>query len=217
MTENQLVWHDGHIKRIDRNRVNKHESGLLWFTGLPGAGKSSIAHGMEVELFKLGIRTYVLDGDNIRHGLNADLGFGREDREENIRRIVEVSKLLVDAGIFVLTAFVSPYAVDRDYVRNRFANDNFWEIYVKCSVAECTRRDIKGHYQKAQEGIIKNFTGVSSPYEVPEKPDMVIDTESLALNDSVRTVVNFIMNKDILSRLDPESGSESILLESTNP
>jgi adenylylsulfate kinase len=213
---NHLVWHNGNVNRIDRNRLNQHQSGLLWFTGLPGAGKSTIAHGVETELYKCGVRTYVLDGDNVRHGLNADLGFKRKDRQINIRRIVEVSKLLVDAEIFVFTAFVSPYADDLDYARNSFANDNFWEIYVRCTVEECTRRDVKKHYQKAQQGIIKNFTWVSSPYEVPEKPDLLNDTESLTLNDSVNMVINFIMNKGLVSRLDPNTGSESILLESTN-
>jgi adenylylsulfate kinase len=204
LAENHVVWHDSKVKRIDRNRLNKHMSGLIWFTGLPGAGKSSIAHGVEQKLYKFGIRTYVLDGDNIRYGLNADLGFERQDRKENIRRIVEVCKLLAEAGILVLTAFVSPYAADREFVRNRFAEDNFWEIYVKCTVEECTRRDIKGHYLKAQQGIIKNFTGVSAPYEVPQESDLVIDTESSTLQDSVQMVVDFILSKGILSLPDSD-------------
>ncbi len=205
-SENHVVWHHSNIQRLDRQLLNNHQSGVLWFTGLPGAGKSSIAHGVENELHKQGIRVYVLDGDNIRHGLNADLGFGREDRRENLRRIVEVAGLMADAGILVLTAFVSPYAVDRDYARRRLEDAGFWEIYVKCRVEECARRDIKGHYQKARQGLIRNFTGVSSPYEAPENPQLVIDTESLTLNGSVQTVIDFIMHKGILCFPETDSG-----------
>jgi len=194
-TPHDLVWHNGYIKRSDRIRLNNHKSGLIWFTGLSPSGKSTIAHAVEKELFNRSIRTYVLDGDNIRHGLNANLGFNPEDRKENIRRIAEASKLMVDAGIFVLAAFISPYKEDRDAVRRLFAGDNFAEIYVKCSVEACERRDPKGQYKKARAGIIKNYTGVSSPYEEPDNPDLVIDTEAFMIEDSVREVMAFLTEK----------------------
>lgn len=183
--ENNVVWYNGFIARKDRNACYGHKSGLVWFTGLPSSGKSTIAHGLEKFLFEKGIKTYVLDGDNIRHGLNADLGFSEEDRRENLRRVVEVAKLLVDAGLIVLAAFVSPYRKDREYIRRRFEGDNFIEVYVKCSVDECARRDPKGHYQKARAGLIKGYTGVDSPYEEPEAPDITIDSEVIKIDEAV--------------------------------
>lgn len=141
------------------------------------------------------MHTYVLDGDNIRHGLNSNLGFSREERKENIRRIAEVSKLMVEAGIFVIAAFISPYRADREYVREQFDGDNYTEIYVKCSVEECERRDPKGQYKKARSGIIKNYTGISAPYEEPEKPDLIIDTELLDIKTSVNTLISFLEKK----------------------
>jgi adenylylsulfate kinase len=190
-----VVWHNSYINRQDRNRLNNHKNGLVWFTGLSASGKSTIAHTVEKKLFEQGIRTYVLDGDNIRHGLNNNLGFSREDRKENLRRIVEVSKLMVDAGILVLAAFISPYREDREYVRNRFKDDNFMEIYVKCSVEECEKRDPKGLYQKAKAGIIKNYTGISAPYEEPENPDLVIDSEKFGIESSIQKVLEFLEKK----------------------
>ncbi len=198
MNKNHIKWHDGYIKRTDRNNLNNHKSGLVWFTGLSASGKSNIAHGIERELFNLGIRTYVLDGDNVRHGLNADLGFSREDRKENIRRIVELSRLFVDAGILVLAAFISPYRDDREYTRRRFDGDNFVEIYVKCCIEECERRDPKGQYKKARAGIIKDFTGITSPYEEPENPDLVVDTEKLDLDSSTQKVLEFLVERKFL-------------------
>ena len=197
-TSRFLKWHDSYIKRSDRNKLNNHKSGLLWFTGLSAAGKSTIAHAVERELFNQGVRTYVLDGDNIRHGLNANLGFSPEDRKENIRRIGEVARLMVDAGIIVLAAFISPYREDRDAVRRLFAGDNFAEIYVKCSIGECERRDPKGQYKKARAGIIKNYTGISSPYEEPENPDLVINTELLTVEEAVKQVITFLKEKDFI-------------------
>lgn len=197
--ENHVIWHEGYVKRTDRNLLNNHKSGLVWFTGLSASGKSMIVHNLEKELFIQGIRTYVLDGDNVRHGLNANLGFSREDRKENLRRIAEVSKLFADAGILVLAAFISPYREDREYIRERFKGDNFFEIYVKCSVEECERRDPKGQYKKARAGIIKNYTGISAPYEEPEKPDMVIDTESFDVESSVAKVIELLEKSNILS------------------
>lgn len=190
-----VIWHNSYISRSDRNRLNNHKSGLVWFTGLSAAGKSTIAHAVEKELFNNSIRTYVFDGDNIRHGLNADLGFSQEDRKENIRRIAEISKLMVDAGIFVLAAFISPYREDRGAVRRLFPEDNFAEIYVKCSVKECERRDPKEQYKKARAGIIKSYTGISSPYEEPDNPDLVIDTEILTVDESVKEVMAFLIKK----------------------
>ncbi len=196
--ENHVIWHEGYVKRTDRNLLNNHKSGLVWFTGLSASGKSMIVHNLEKKLFIQGIRTYVLDGDNVRHGLNANLGFSREDRKENLRRIAEVSKLFADAGILVLAAFISPYREDREYIRERFEGDNFFEIYVKCSVEECERRDPKGQYKKARAGIIKNYTGISAPYEEPEKPDMVIDTENFDLESSVVKVSELLEKSNIL-------------------
>lgn len=196
---NHIKWHHGYVSRYDRNSLNNHKSGLVWFTGLPSSGKSTIAHLLEKELFSRAIRTYVLDGDNVRHGLNSNLGFNREDRRENLRRIVELSKLMMDAGLIVLAAFISPYKEDREYVRNRFHSDNFLEIYVRCSVEECERRDPKGNYKKARAGIIKDYTGISAPYEEPEKPDLLIDTEDVDLESSVHKVLELLDKKNFIS------------------
>lgn len=187
---NSVIWHEVFVKRDDRNRLNNHRSGLVWFTGLSASGKSTIAHSVERELHKRSIRTYVLDGDNIRHGINSNLGFSRDDRKENLRRIAEIAKLFVDAGILVLAAFISPYKADREYIRKSFEGDNFIEIYVKCSVEECEQRDPKGQYKKARAGIIQNYTGISSPYEEPENPDLVIDTRNTSVDESVSIVIN---------------------------
>jgi len=197
--ENHITWHNGYVNRQDRNGLNNHKSGLVWFTGLPSSGKSTIAHRVEKELFNRGIRIYVLDGDNVRHGLNSNLGFSREDRRENLRRIVELSKLMVDAGLIVLAAFISPYREDREYIEESFNGDNFLEIYVKCSVDECERRDPKGNYKKAKAGIIKDYTGVSAPFEEPENPDIVIDTEKLDLESSVSKVLELLNKKNLIS------------------
>ncbi len=196
--KNYITWHNSYVNRQDRNRLNNHKSGLVWFTGLPSSGKSTIAHHVEKELFHQGIRTYVLDGDNIRYGLNSNLGFSREDRKENLRRIVELSKLMIDAGLIVLAAFISPYRDDRAYIKSNFDDDNFLEIYVKCSVEECERRDPKGNYKRAREGIIKNYTGISSPYEEPEAPDLVLDTEKFDFENSVLKVLNLLNKKNFI-------------------
>jgi adenylylsulfate kinase len=154
-----VVWWNGQINRADRNTLNKHKSGLVWLTGLSAGGKSTIAHGVEKRLFERGVRTYVLDGDNIRHGLNGNLGFTREDRKENIRRIAEVSKLFVDAGIIVLASFITPYPEDRKFIRDTFKGDHFYLIYIKCSIETCIRRDPEGMYAEALGGIITDYTG----------------------------------------------------------
>lgn len=199
MSLNSLVWHKGFLSKKDRNVLNKHDSGLIWFTGLSASGKSTIAHALEKELYKMGIRAYVLDGDNVRHGLNSDLGFSIGERNENIRRIVEVSKLFVDAGIVTLDAFISPLRQERQFIRDSLKGHKIMEVYVKCSIEECIRRDPKGQYQKALKGIIKNYTGISSPYEEPESPEVIIDTERLTVDDSVRMLLEYLENNNFLT------------------
>jgi adenylylsulfate kinase len=194
-----VIWHETFVNRLDRNTLNNHKSGLIWFTGLSASGKSTIAHHVEKELFDRSIRTYVLDGDNVRHGINSNLGFSREDRRENLRRIAEFSKLFVEAGLIVLAAFISPYEKDREYIRGRFENDDYKEIYVKCSLEKCEQRDPKGLYKKARAGIIKNYTGVSTPYEEPLDPDLILDTEEIDLEKSVQEVLNFLDKIKFLS------------------
>jgi len=172
-----VVWHNATVTRSRREQLNGHRGGLFWFTGLSGAGKSTLAHTVEEELHQNGYRTFVLDGDNVRHGLCADLGFSEEDRKENIRRVGHMSMLYVEAGIIVLTAFISPFRADRDNVR-KIAGADFHEIYCKCSLEICEDRDVKGLYKRARAGEIADFTGISSPYEEPEFADLTIDTES---------------------------------------
>lgn len=165
---------------------------VLWFTGLSGAGKSTLAHAVHEKLFRLGWHTYVLDGDNMRHGLNRDLGFSAADRTENIRRIGEVAKLFVDAGVVVMAAFISPFRQDRDQVRASLAPGEFIEIYVKCGLERCEARDPKGLYKKARAGQIPDFTGISSPYEEPRNPELVIDTEQLGIDQAVATILDYL-------------------------
>jgi adenylylsulfate kinase len=171
-----IVWHATTITKQDRHRMNGHKSAILWYTGLSGAGKSTLANKVEEKLFERGIHTYVLDGDNIRHGLNKGLGFSTEDRKENIRRIGEVSKLFVDAGAFVSTAFISPYREDRDMVRQLVNDGEFIEIFVNAPLDVCEERDPKGLYKKARAGEIRNFTGIDDPYEAPENAELIIYT-----------------------------------------
>lgn len=195
MKSQNIVWHKAQITKHDRHRLNGHKSAILWFTGFSGAGKSSLSVAVEKELHKRGIRTYVLDGDNIRHGLNCNLGFTPEDRTENIRRIGEVSKLFVDAGVMTLTAFISPYRGDRDMVRAMVSREEFVEIYVKCSLQECEKRDPKGLYKKARNGEIKGFTGIDAPYEAPEQPELIVETDQESLTESVARVLNYLQEK----------------------
>ncbi|MBJ6360236.1 adenylyl-sulfate kinase [Paenibacillus sp. GCM10012307] len=194
-----LTWQSSTLNRQERAMRNGHQSCTLWFTGLSGAGKSTLAFALEQELFARGKAVYVLDGDNIRHGLNRDLGFSPEDRRENIRRIGEVSKLLVDAGIIVLSAFISPHEEDREMVRNFFAPEDFVEVYVKCSLAECERRDPKGLYKKARSGQIPNFTGVSAGYDIPRSPALVMDTEELSVEESVKLLIEYLEGQGLLN------------------
>lgn len=192
---NYVVWHKVLVTREMRESLNGHKSLVLWFTGLPSSGKSTIAHTLEKKLYDLGIRTYTLDGDNIRYGLCSDLGFTPEDRAENLRRIAEVIKLFLDAGLVVLCAFVSPFKKDREMVRKIVGEENFIEIYCRCPVEVCKTRDPKGFYQKAERGEIKNYTGISAPYEEPETPDLILDTHILSVEESVERVFNFVINK----------------------
>lgn len=194
-----IIPHSPIITKKDRQRLNGHRSCILWFTGLSGAGKSTVAHRVEEILFEMGIRTYVLDGDNIRMGLNKNLGFSKEDREENIRRISEVAKLFVDAGIIVLTAFISPYRKDRNLARSLVEEGEFIEIYVKCPLEVCEKRDVKGLYEKARKGIIKQFTGIDDPYEEPENPEIVIETDKYTLEESANMVVKYLKEKGYLN------------------
>jgi len=193
-----IVWQETKVSREDRYRLNKHKSCLLWFTGLSGAGKSTLAIALEKELYDFGIRSYVLDGDNIRHGLNKNLGFSPEDRKENIRRIGEVAKLFVDAGLFALSAFISPYREDRQMVRERFAPGEFIEVYVKCPLEVCERRDPKGLYKKARKGEIQNFTGISAPYEEPLNPEIIVETDKQTLEQSVQQIIGYLKERGLL-------------------
>jgi len=184
----------------DRNLLNGHRSALLWFTGLSGSGKSTLAHAVEARLFKMGVRSYVLDGDNIRTALNKDLGLGPEDRKENIRRIAEVAKLMVDAGILVFAAFIAPYRESRQFVRELMEKLPYYECYVKCSLETCESRDPKNLYKRARAGEIKNMTGIGSPYEEPETPDLIIETDRLSLEQSVDSVIDYLIDKKVLFR-----------------
>jgi len=195
MKENNIVRFDGYVKRKDRNKVYGHKSGVVWFTGLSASGKSTIAHTLEKVLFEKGIKVYVFDGDNIRHGLNSDLGFSPKDRRENLRRIAEVSKLFVDAGLIVLACFISPYKKDREYIKQIIGKEDFIEIYVKCPVEVCEKRDPKGFYKKAKAGIIKGYTGIDAPYEEPENPDLIIESDKLSPEESANKVYEFLVKK----------------------
>ncbi|MEC1635522.1 adenylyl-sulfate kinase [Bacillus mojavensis] len=199
MTHNpNIVWHPAAIKKSDRQSLNGHKSCALWFTGLSGSGKSVLANAVDEKLYRMGIRSYVLDGDNIRHGLNQDLGFRTEDRIENIRRIGEVAKLFVDSGQMILTAFISPFREDRDMVRALFPDGEFLEIYVKCPLQICEQRDPKGLYKKARNGDIKHFTGIDSPYEAPLSPDLIIESDQTSITDGADLIIKELQRKDII-------------------
>lgn len=192
---NNLIPQGYRIKKADRQQLNKHTSCIVWFTGLSGSGKSTLANGVEQKLFGNGIHTYVLDGDNIRNGLNSNVDFSDAGRSENIRRIGEVSKLFVDAGVVVLTAFISPFRTDRDQVRKLVSNEEFIEIFVNCPLEICEQRDIKGLYKKARNGEIPDFTGISSPFEPPLNAELVINTNDITENDAVNMITTYIMKK----------------------
>ncbi len=194
-----ITWHIGHVTRSDRERAIGQRGATVWLTGLSGSGKSTVAVGVEKVLVERGRAAYVLDGDNIRHGLNQNLGFSPADRSENIRRIGEVSKLFTDAGVIVLTSFISPYRSDRDAVRALLAPGDFIEVYVSASVETCESRDVKGLYKKARAGEIPEFTGISAPYEAPERPELVLDTGRQSVGESVAELVRLLDEKGYLA------------------
>jgi adenylylsulfate kinase len=194
-----ITWHEGHITRKDRERVLGQRGATIWLTGLSGSGKSTIAVAAEHALIERGRLAYVLDGDNVRHGLNKNLGFSPEDRTENIRRIGEVAKLFTDAGVIVFTSFISPYRSDRDAVRALMDDGDFLEVHVEASVETCESRDVKGLYKKARAGEIPEFTGISAPYEAPERPELVLDTNRQSVEESVGALVSFLERKGFVS------------------
>lgn len=194
-----VVWHHATITRARREVLNGHRSVIVWFTGLSGSGKSTLAHAIEERLYRSGCRTFVFDGDNVRHGLCGDLGFSDADRAENIRRIGEMAKLFVEAGVIALTAFISPFKADRDRVKSLVRKEDFIEVYCRCSIEVCEQRDVKGLYRRARQGEIKGFTGVSAPYEAPEHPDLVVNTDSTDLDESVNSVWRILVDRGVVS------------------
>jgi len=201
MKSSNVVWHSATVTRARREEQNAHRGVILWFTGLSGAGKSTLAHAVEEELHQLGCHTFVLDGDNVRHGLCADLGFSADDRTENIRRVGEAAKLFIEAGVIVLTAFISPFRSDRTRVRSLVPHGDFLEIYCRCPIEVCEQRDVKGLYKRARAGEVKEFTGISSPYEEPETPELTVDTDRLNLAQSVDAVVAMLQERGIISAI----------------
>lgn len=195
---NNVQWFNGLVSRENREKLHGHKGVVVWFTGLSASGKSTIAHHLEMQLHKMGYSTYVFDGDNVRHGLCKDLGFSADDRSENIRRIGEMTRLFIDAGIIAITAFISPYREDRRSVCRLTGKDQFLEIYVKCPIEVCEARDPKGMYQKAKKGDIKNFTGISAPYEPPEDPDLTIESNKEDIEPSVKKVIQLLEQRKII-------------------
>ncbi len=197
------VWHHATVTRRRRERQNGHRGVILWFTGLSGSGKSTLAHALEEELHQRGCRTFVFDGDNVRHGLCGDLGFSAQDRAENIRRIGQMAKLFVEGGVVALTAFISPFSVDRQRVRMMVDNaEDFIEVFCDCPLEICEQRDVKGLYQRARKGEIANFTGISSPYQTPQNADLIIKTGELALQECVQEVLALLEARGVISAKD---------------
>jgi len=195
-----VVLHKAAVTRPRRETLNGHRSINLWFTGLSGSGKSTLAHAVEERLHLMGCRTYVFDGDNVRHGLCSDLGFSREDRAENLRRIAEMVKLFIDAGVISLTAFISPLKEDRERVKNIIGPEDVIEIYCNCPLEVCEQRDVKGLYKKAREGKIKNYTGISAPYEEPDNPDIVLHTAYQPIDECIETIVKELVRRGVIFR-----------------
>ena len=193
------VYHNATVTRERRNQLNSHKSVVIWFTGLSGSGKSTLAHSVEEELHNLGCRTFVLDGDNVRHGLSSNLTFSDNDRKENIRRIGEAANLMMEAGVIAMTAFISPFNEDRNLVRQLLPQGDFIEIYCNASLEVCESRDVKGLYKRARAGEIKSYTGIDSPYEAPDNPELIIYTESESLEESVAKVIDFLKSKEIIN------------------
>lgn len=206
MSEN-IVWHHQKVTRADRASIKNQSPCLLWFTGLSGSGKSTIANALDVALFERGYHTFLLDGDNVRHGLNKDLGFSNEDRVENIRRIGEVSKLFTDAGMIVLSAFISPFTTDRRLVRNLFPAGEFIEVFMDTPLQTCEERDPKGLYEKARAGKIKHFTGVDSPYEAPERPEVRLDTSQMSVDDCVNRLISYLLDRQLIFTSSQATGA----------
>lgn len=203
VSSENVVWHQATVTKERREKMNGHRAVNLWFTGLSGSGKSTLAHAVEERLHQLGCHTFVFDGDNVRHGLCGDLGFSLEDRHENIRRIGEMVNLFLQAGVIALTAFISPMRSDRQRVREIIGEEEFIEIYCRCPLEVCEARDVKGMYKKARAGEIKNYTGVSSPYEEPVNPDLILDSGgSRSLDECVEDVVQLLRDRDIIDRVD---------------
>ncbi len=193
------IYHNATVTRERRNLQNRHKSVIIWFTGLSGSGKSTLAHSVEEILHIKGYSTFVLDGDNVRHGLSANLGFGNDDRKENIRRIGEVAKLMMEAGVITMTAFISPFREDRNLIRQLVSQDDFIEIHCKASLKACESRDVKGLYKRARAGEIKNYTGIDSPYETPDNPELVVNTESESSEESASKVIDFLKVKGVIT------------------
>jgi adenylylsulfate kinase len=192
------VWHNASVTRQRREQLNGHKSVILWFTGLSGSGKSTLAHALEEDLYQRNCRTIVLDGDNVRHGLCSDLGFSDEDRKENIRRIAELSKLTIESGVIALTAFISPFKTDRDDARGLVDQDDLIEIFCECPLHVCEKRDVKGLYRRARKGEIKEFTGISSPYEEPNNAEIRVNTSELSIQESVDRIVAVLEERGII-------------------
>lgn len=217
MNSSNIVWHSATVDRTAKEKLNRHRGVVLWFTGLPSSGKSTTAHAVEEMLHQRRCHTFVLDGDNVRHGLCSDLGFSRENREENIRRVGEVAKLFAEAGIIVLTAFISPFRRDRERVRGLFQHGDFCEIYCRCPLDVCEERDVKGHYQRARAGEIPDYTGISSPYEQPEDPELELDTSINSVRDNVERVRQWLESRAAIEpyqlnvMTSPLRGSEGAL------
>ena len=205
MTDN-VVWHHQKVTRADRASIKNQSPCLLWFTGLSGSGKSTISNALDVALFERGYHTFLLDGDNVRHGLNKDLGFSDKDRVENIRRIGEVSKLFTDAGVIVLSAFISPFTSDRRLVRNLFPAGEFIEVFMDTPLETCEERDPKGLYEKARAGKIKDFTGIDSPYEAPERPEVRLDTAQMSVEDCVERLIGYLLERQLIFTPPQASG-----------
>ncbi len=193
-----ITWHTASVSKEERRKKNEHHSFVIWFTGLSASGKSTVANAVARKLFDRNIGNYVLDGDNIRHGLNKDLSFSERDRAENIRRIGEVSKLFVDQGTIVLTAFISPFREDRQQVRDIFEKDEFIEVFVKCPIEECEKRDPKGLYEKARQGEIKQFTGIDSPYEEPEKVELTVETNRYSIEECAEQIIRYLQERSFI-------------------
>lgn len=200
MKSDNVVWHQTAITRQDRNKLHGHKSCIVWFTGLSGAGKSTLANALEQRLYDANCATIVLDGDNVRHGLCGDLSFSADGREENIRRIGEMSKLFIDAGVIAITAFISPFRHDRRRVRNLVEEGDFIEVYCRCSLDTCEERDVKGMYKLARRGEIKEFTGISSPYEEPEQADIVVDTDKQSVEECVDHIITELEGLQIFKK-----------------